>query len=324
MQSIRQYRRFGQDVLAQVEQERRKTAASSGEAIANDRTEQKPLSQEQFAKPSEPEDAHIDIEKAQVGHAGPVYNPADEPEASDTESVEESAEYVEPFETQSQDNRPPSRSDNASLGRTISSRNSLRQIGTRLGESLSGVQVRKRQTNDGGDQNAKVFVVGFHGEDDPLNPHNWPRSVRWLATANVAMIGLIVGLASSIDSSILRDASAEFGVSEVVESLATGLYLIGFGAGALTAGPISETVGRNPVYIATLALYMIFIMASGLAPNIGAQLAFRFLAGFFGSTPLTCAGGSIADLWNPLERVYTFPIFANAAFMVSLNSYQAF
>jgi len=55
-------------------------------------------------------------------------------------------------------------------------------------------------------------------------------------------------------------------------------------------------------------------MASALAPNIGAQLAFRFLAGFFGSTPLTCAGGSIADMWNPLERVYAFPIFANAAF----------
>lgn len=56
-------------------------------------------------------------------------------------------------------------------------------------------------------------------------------------------------------------------------------------------------------------------MASGLAPNIGAQLAFRFLAGFFGSTPLTCAGGSISDLWSPMERVYAFPVFATAAFM---------
>ena len=56
-------------------------------------------------------------------------------------------------------------------------------------------------------------------------------------------------------------------------------------------------------------------MASGLAPNIGAQLAFRFLAGLFGSTPLTCAGGSISDLWDPMERVYAFPVFANAAFM---------
>ena len=90
------------------------------------------------------------------------------------------------------------------------------------------------------------------------------------------------------------------------------MFLIGFGVGALFAGPISETVGRNPVYIGTLSLFMIFILASALAPNIGAQLAFRFIAGFFGSTPLTCAGGSISDLWSPLERGITFPIFANA------------
>ena len=95
----------------------------------------------------------------------------------------------------------------------------------------------------------------------------------------------------------------------------TGIFLIGFGVGSLFAGPISETVGRNPVYIATLAMYMIWIMASGLAPNIGGQLAFRFIAGFFGSTPLTCAAGSLADMWDPLERVYTFAIFANFAFM---------
>lgn len=59
---------------------------------------------------------------------------------------------------------------------------------------------------------------------------------------------------------------------------------------------------------------MAWTVGSALAPNIGAQIVFRFLAGFFASTPLTCAGGSIADLWDSMERVYTFPIFANAAF----------
>lgn len=110
-------------------------------------------------------------------------------------------------------------------------------------------------------------------------------------------------------------ATANFGVSEVTESLATGIFLIGVGVGALFAGQVSETVGRNPVYIATLSLYMIFIMASALAPNIGAQLAFRFIAACFAATPLVCAGGSRSDLWNPMERIYAFPIFATAAFM---------
>ena len=55
-------------------------------------------------------------------------------------------------------------------------------------------------------------------------------------------------------------------------------------------------------------------MGSALAPNIGAQLAFRFLAGIFGCPPLTCAGGTIADLWNPLEKTITFPMYAILSF----------
>lgn len=55
---------------------------------------------------------------------------------------------------------------------------------------------------------------------------------------------------------------------------------------------------------------MIFVMASALAPNIGALLTFRFLAGVFGSPPLTCAGGTVADLWNPLEKTFMFPLYA--------------
>ncbi|PSN67028.1 MFS general substrate transporter [Corynespora cassiicola Philippines] len=194
----------------------------------------------------------------------------------------------------------------------MSTHASRRSVGTTLGIALTGIAVRTRHSHEPG--TGRVFIVGYEGDKDPMNPHNWSYARRICATALIAGIGFVVGVASSIDSSAMRPAAEEFGVSKVVESLATGLYLIGFGAGALFAGPMSETLGRNPVYIGTLTIYMIFIMASGLAPNIGAQLAFRFLAGFFGSTPLTCAGGSISDLWSPMERVFAFPVFANAAF----------
>jgi MFS family permease len=213
---------------------------------------------------------------------------------------------------------------------TLTTIKTTRSFRTRIGDELVGIEVRqlskeltktrtrksgrKPPTNENGEERETVFVVGYDFEQDNMNPRTWSNLVRISSTLLIASIGFIVGFASSVDSAALVPAAAEFGVSKVTESLATGLFLVGFGFGALFAGPISETVGRNPVYVVSLVIYMIWIMASGLAPNIGSQLVFRFLAGLFGSTPLTCAGGSISDLWYPVERVYAFPIFANAAF----------
>lgn len=56
-------------------------------------------------------------------------------------------------------------------------------------------------------------------------------------------------------------------------------------------------------------------MAGALAPNFGALLAFRFLSGVFGCPPLTCAGGTIADLWDPLEKTVYFPLYAMISFV---------
>jgi MFS family permease len=93
-----------------------------------------------------------------------------------------------------------------------------------------------------------------------------------------------------------------------------GLFLVGFGVGAPIAGPLSEIAGRNPVYIISFVLFMLCTMGAGLAQNIGTQLALRFLAGMFGSTPLVCAGGTISDLWDPIDQIHIFPIYATGGF----------
>lgn len=198
---------------------------------------------------------------------------------------------------------------------TVSTHRTQMSTGASIGHTLTGVDVHSPRTNEKGhDSGGHVFVVGYQGLDDTLNPHNWSKPRRMFYTLLIALIGLIVGFASSVDSAAAPQAAEEFHVSEVTESLATSMYLLGFGLGAPFAAPLSETFGRNVVYIATLSLFMVWVMASALAPNIGAQLVFRLLAGFFGSTPLTCAGGSISDMWDATERTAIFPVFANSAF----------
>ncbi|KAF7595937.1 hypothetical protein BBP40_004083 [Aspergillus hancockii] len=175
-----------------------------------------------------------------------------------------------------------------------------------------GIQFLKRA--DSHENPSTIFLVGWDHENDPMNPRNYSLTTRISATLIVSALAFVVSAASSIESAVLPQNSAAYNVSEVVASLATGIFLLGFAVGSLFSGPLSEILGRNAVYTGSLFLFMIFIMASGLAPNIGAQLAFRFLAGVFGCPPLTCAGGTVADLWSPLEKTLTFPAYAILSF----------
>ncbi|KAL4745803.1 hypothetical protein BDW72DRAFT_186059 [Aspergillus terricola var. indicus] len=43
-------------------------------------------------------------------------------------------------------------------------------------------------------------------------------------------------------------------------------------------------------------------------------LIFRFLAGLFAATPLTCVGSTVADLWTSLQKTYAFIIYTIPAF----------
>jgi len=300
MQSYLQYKRFGRHAQDQYERDKKRAEAlSRGNA-------------EQGSKPQGSDET--------LGHRPSSIDDSDSRDAEKGELPSDSNGPAQNDSSKEEMQRP----------NTLTTLKSNQSFGIQMGHALSGIEVRqlskelthtrtkksKSTMSNEKEERETVFVVGYENDSDPLNPHNWSLFTRIGATILIAWIGFIVGFASSVDSAALKQASRDFHVSEVVEVLAsTGVFLIGFGFGALFAGPISETVGRNPVYIATMAIYMIWIMASALAPNVGAQLVFRFLAGFFGSTPLTCAGGSISDLWNPMERVYAFPVFANAAFM---------
>ncbi|EQB52803.1 major facilitator superfamily transporter [Colletotrichum gloeosporioides Cg-14] len=206
----------------------------------------------------------------------------------------------------------PERSENLC---STSDRGSHKSTTEKNGESL--IQITGVQVRDGIEYQrppGPVFVVSWERPEDPSNPRNWSLARRVAVTIQVGLISTAVGAASGIDATALPQAAADFGVSEVTESLATGLYLVGIGLGSLIAGPFSETFGRNAVYLGSMFIFSTWIMAAALSPNITAQLIFRFLAGCCGSTPIVCCGGSIADLWNSAEKTWTFPLYTTFGF----------
>ncbi|PIG84234.1 MFS transporter [Aspergillus arachidicola] len=158
---------------------------------------------------------------------------------------------------------------------------------------LLGVELLDKSDDHG--NHCEVFLVGWDHDEDPMNPRNF--TTRVMATLIVSALAFVVSAASSIESAVLRQNSAAYNVSEVVASLATGIFLLGFAAGSLVSGPL---LGDSwPKY----CLYWLYV-----------SLTFRFLAGVFGCPPLTCAGGAVADLWDPLEKTLIFPLYAILSF----------
>lgn len=164
------------------------------------------------------------------------------------------------------------------------------------------------------DHSADDFIITSFTSDDANNPRNWTSARRAFATFLTLTSGLAGGWASANDSLVIPQMQATFGASLVLESLSTGLYLVGFGIGSLFSGPFSETAGRNPVYLVALACLMISLAISGAAPDIGTQLVFRFLAGLFGCASVTTGGGTLADLWAPAERGTVMTIWSACNF----------
>jgi len=186
MQSFLQHRRFGRLVQQQYERDKHKA-----EILAGGRHDPKSVGSSSPAASNDT--AKFDIRDAENAEHSP----------SDSEKVEDDGEG------QTQD--AVARGDPLSRASTQKTRKTM---GTALGKTLTGIHVRDRATKEGGD--GKVFVVGYEGDNDIMNPHNWSRATRFGATyvllprevkawlmkdrINVAMIGWIVGFASSVDS----------------------------------------------------------------------------------------------------------------------------
>ncbi|CAG7931635.1 unnamed protein product [Penicillium olsonii] len=150
--------------------------------------------------------------------------------------------------------------------------------------------------------------------DDPEHPYNWSRAYRWYITMVASALVVCVAFGSSIVTGGLGLIEDQYNVSLEVAILTCSIMVCGFAVGPLLWSPLSEIIGRRPVYIISLFLYTIFNIPCALSPNIGGLLVCRFLCGVFSSSGLSLAGGTIADIWSIEERGMAIAYFAAAPY----------
>ncbi|CUM57534.1 unnamed protein product [Debaryomyces tyrocola] len=165
------------------------------------------------------------------------------------------------------------------------------------------------------DQETGLRLVEFV-PGDKKNPLNISKTRKWFYTFLLGIICFVVALGSAIVTGDISGPKEYFGVTEEVIILASvTMFVLGFGFGPCLFAPLSEEIGRQPVYVGTLFLGVIFIIPCALAQNIATLIVCRLIDGLAFSAPMCLIGGSLADIWEASERGAAMAVFSAAPFL---------
>ncbi|KAF5325000.1 hypothetical protein D9619_009780 [Psilocybe cf. subviscida] len=149
-------------------------------------------------------------------------------------------------------------------------------------------------------------IVGWYDDNDQENPMNWSLAKRVTVTGLICLLTFSVYIGSAIYTASIPGVVDTFHVSQSVATLGLSLYVIGYGTGPIILSPLSEipSIGRRPIYIITLLIFVALQVPALYANNIHTLLAMRFFAGFFGSPALATGGATIQDMFNHMKLPY--------------------
>ncbi|KGO66723.1 Major facilitator superfamily domain, general substrate transporter [Penicillium italicum] len=172
------------------------------------------------------------------------------------------------------------------------------------------IPIAPKKTKDGS------ILVDWYYTDDSENPQNWSNRKRALITIVICLYTFVVYTTSAIYTSSTEGIMKEFGVSTLIATLGLSLYVLGYGIGPLVFSPLSEipVIGRNPVYIVTMFLFVIISIPTALVGNFPGLMVLRFLQGFFGSPCLASGGASIGDMYSLMSLPYAMMAWVSAAY----------
>lgn len=167
---------------------------------------------------------------------------------------------------------------------------------------------------DGSGTEADPYVVTWT-ENDPRNPMLYPDIRKWCITFLVSFITMAVAFCSSAYSGGGASVIADFHCSEELFILGLSLFVLGFALGPLLWAPLSELFGRQVLFALTGLGLTAFNAGAAGSQNIATLSVLRFFAGAIGSSPITNAGGVLADLFNNEQRGLALSLFAAAPFL---------
>ena len=140
--------------------------------------------------------------------------------------------------------------------------------------------------------------------------------------ALTALLGLLTALGPLSTDMYLPSLPAiglALGADTAAVQLTLSVFLLGFAAGQVVYGPLSDRFGRRPPLLAGLALFVAASFLCALAPTIALLTAARFLQALGAAGPIVLARAVVRDLYEgpaaarELSRMGTIMGFVPAA-----------
>ncbi|CAG8935270.1 unnamed protein product [Penicillium salamii] len=136
-------------------------------------------------------------------------------------------------------------------------------------------------------------------EESPDNPVNWSTQLKVRQVFFISSAAFTATLGASIVSPCHERFMHEFQIGSTAALLPLCLYTFSLGMGPVLGGPLSENLGRYPIYIGTLVVGSLFTLGAGFTRSFGGLCVLRFLAGFTFAPILAVSPGTIKEMFMP-------------------------
>lgn len=155
--------------------------------------------------------------------------------------------------------------------------------------------------------------------DGPADPEDVTKFYsiyrKYYISTLITFTCMIITMISSCWTFVSPHVMRKFNISHEVSILGITLYVFGLAFGPLFLSPLSELYGRRYTFIISLALSISMQCLTTWSRTIAGVMIGRFLSGFFGSSFLSVAGGTIGDLFDKNSITIPMSIFTCAAFL---------
>ncbi|MFY9688030.1 MAG: multidrug effflux MFS transporter [Pseudolabrys sp.] len=117
-------------------------------------------------------------------------------------------------------------------------------------------------------------------------------------TALLAALTAVGPLTTDMYLPSLPDIARQLGASSAQVQLTISAYLIGFAAGQIIYGPVSDRHGRKPVLIGAIALYCVASLACALSTSIEMLIVARAFQALGGSGGIVLTRAIVRDIYS--------------------------